>query len=167
MKVAHTTQTEISEKNVSTQVKPFLTSHLIQSHAESMKKILGANQHSQFSHNLWNWAELCQLAGSQDFLHTFSMALYIINGMSKMASPPMCSNFSHLFLTVQVVCATFILGDFIKKKNQNGRILLQEQYITKHLCIKFTFLLLNDTEIGKIFGTVCTVLLPLAVAAKS
>ena len=43
-----------------------------------------------------------------------------------------------------------------KKEPRNGRILLQEQYITKHLCIKFTFLLLNDTEIGKIFGTVCT-----------
>ena len=54
-----------------------------------------------------------------------------------------------------------------KERTQNGTILLQEQYITKHLCIKFTFLLLNDTEIGKIFGTVCTVRLPLAVAAKS
>ena len=61
---------------------------MIQSHAESMKKILGAiqdlpaNQHSQFSHNLWNWAGLAVLVswqilkGSQDFLHTFSMALY-------------------------------------------------------------------------------------------
>ena len=71
------------------------------------------------------------------------------------------------FLKPRVYCTTFILGDFIKKRTQNGRTLLQEQYITKHLCIKFTFLLLNDTEIGKIFGTVCTVLLPLAVAAKS
>ena len=61
---------------------------MIQSHAKSMRKILGAlqdlpaNQHSQFSHNLWNWAELAVLVskqvlkGFQDFLHTFSMALY-------------------------------------------------------------------------------------------
>ena len=53
-----------------------------------MKKILGAiqdlpaNQHSQSGHNLSNWAGLavlvsCQmLNGSQDFFHTFSMALY-------------------------------------------------------------------------------------------
>ena len=55
-----------------------------------MKKILAAlqdlpaNQHSQFSHNLWNWAGLAELGssqilklkGSQDFLHTFSVALY-------------------------------------------------------------------------------------------
>ena len=61
---------------------------MMQSHAESMKEILGAIQklpaieHSQFSHNLGNWAELAVLVswqllkGSQDFLHTFSMALY-------------------------------------------------------------------------------------------
>ena len=61
---------------------------MVQSHAESMKKILGAlqdlpaNQHSQFSHNSVKWAELAVLVswqflkGSQDFFHTFSMALY-------------------------------------------------------------------------------------------
>ena len=61
-----------------------------------MNKILGvlwnlpANQHSQFSHNLWNCARLAVLVTQ-------------LAEMSKMAWP-MCSNFSHLFLTVQVVC---------------------------------------------------------------
>ena len=61
---------------------------MIQSHAESMKKILGAlqdlpaKQHSQFSHSLWNWAGLAVLVtwqilkGSQDFLYTFNLVLY-------------------------------------------------------------------------------------------
>ena len=61
---------------------------MIQSHAESMKKILGAlqdlpaNQHSQSSPIPQIMAELAVivswqiLKGSQDFLHTFSMALY-------------------------------------------------------------------------------------------
>ena len=61
---------------------------MIQKHAESMSKILGAlqdlpppKQHSQFCHNLLNWAGLAVLVrwqilmGSQDFDHTFSMAL--------------------------------------------------------------------------------------------
>ena len=66
----------------------FVTPFIIQSHAESLKKILGAlwnlsaYQHSQSSpiHSiiaglavLLSWQIL---KGSQDFLHTFSMALY-------------------------------------------------------------------------------------------
>ena len=44
----------------------------------------------------------------------------IINGMSKMALP-MCSNFSHLFLTVQVVCVAknLTLFEFIARRNKH------------------------------------------------
>ena len=61
---------------------------MIQSHVESMKKIMGAlqdlpaNQHSQSSPIPQIKTELAVLGswqilkGSQDFLHTFSMALY-------------------------------------------------------------------------------------------
>ena len=38
----------------------------------------------------------CVLKGSQDFFH-ISAWLCIINGMSKMTLPTMCSNFSHFF----------------------------------------------------------------------
>ena len=53
---------------------------LIQSHAERMKKIMGAiqdlpaNLDSQFSHNLWNWAGLALLVDPKG-LQGFSLWL--------------------------------------------------------------------------------------------
>ena len=91
-------------------MKPFM----ILSHGESMKKILGAllnlpaNQQSQSSPFDSIMAELTVLIcwqiqmRSQDFLHTFSMALYhkwgVKNGLSFVLQ------FYCLFLKVQVVC---------------------------------------------------------------
>ena len=61
---------------------------MIQSHAESMKEILGAlwiyqlsNQHSQFSHNLWNWAELPVLVSVTYVLQFFSLISVGLGGL--------------------------------------------------------------------------------------
>ena len=79
----------------------FDTTFMIKSHAKSMKKIVGAlqdlpaNQHGQSSpiHSI--------MAPTIFFI--LPAWLCIINGVSKLALP-LPSNFSCLFLTVQVVC---------------------------------------------------------------
>ena len=87
---------------------------MMQSHAESMKKILGAlqdlpaNQHSQSSPIPQIMTESAVLVswqilhGSQDFLHIFSMVLQYHKWGVKTGFT-FALQFSRLFLTVQVV----------------------------------------------------------------